>query len=169
MQLNQIAKQRAEGSNDSEAYSSASRFSSLRKPRDSERFREADPVAAPLREAAPTRRRKRPRIKSSFLDIGEETESTVTFEAENNLDFRLGTGRLRGTRLAQRDDIAAISRVGDSDYQLRLYRQDSAIWRALDSYAIHFIGNRGKRYGFISNQEFETVANVERGELTPGR
>ena len=109
------------------------------------------------------------RIRMRYVDIGEDAEVTVAFEAENNLDFRLGTGRLRGTRLARRDDIAAISRVGDSDYQLRLYRQDSEIWRALDSYAIHFIGNRGKRYGFISNQEFETVAGVERGELTPGR
>ena len=105
----------------------------------------------------------------SYVDIGEDAEVTVAFEAENNLDFRLGTGRLKGTRLARRDDIAAISRVGDSDYQLRLYRQDSAIWRALDSYAIHFIGNRGKRYGFISNQEFETVASIESGELSPGR
>lgn len=100
------------------------------------------------------------RVHMNFVDIGEEAEVTVAFEAENNLDFRLGTGQLRGTRTAERGDIAAISRVGESSYQLRLYRQSSGIGRELGSYAVHFIGNRGKRYGFISNQEFETVARL---------
>lgn len=103
------------------------------------------------------------KVSINFLDIGQISDVRVTFEAENNLDFRLGTGPLRHTRLAQAGDIAAISRVGEDSYELRLYRQDSTIYRVLDSHAVYFIGHQGKRYGFISNQEFQRVAGARIG------
>ena len=96
-------------------------------------------------------------IRINFVDLNQEHTVGVTFEAENNLDFRLGTGPLRGTGLAERGDIAAISRVDESRYELRLYRQNTTFSRALALHAVNFIGNRGKKYGFISNQEFERV------------
>lgn len=83
-------------------------------------------------------RRGRKRTYSSevsvyFNDLQQTSTVRVTFEAENNLDFRLGTGPLRRTGLAARDDWAALSRTGDSHYELRLYRQDSPVATALDS------------------------------------
>lgn len=102
-------------------------------------------------------------IEMDFVDLGCEEKVRVTFEAENNLDFRLGTGPLRYSGLAQTGDLAAISRVGETRYELRLYRQATAAHRALTPYAIHFIGNRGKQYGFISNQEFQTISGTRIG------
>ncbi len=104
-------------------------------------------------------------VRTKFVDLGQESEVRVTFEAENNLDFRLGTGPLRYTRLARPGDIAAISRVGESRYELRLYRQGARLYHALASYATHFIGHQGKKYGFISNQEFQDVMGSRIGRL----
>ena len=84
-------------------------------------------------------------------------ESRVTFEAENNLDFRLGTGPLRHTNLVRSGDIAAITRLGDRHYELRLYSQMSPQYTALSPYAVHFIGNRRKRYGFLANETFRNL------------
>ena len=41
-----------------------------------------------------------------FVDIDREVEVRVTFEAENNLDFRLGTGPLRHSKLVESGDIS---------------------------------------------------------------
>jgi hypothetical protein len=87
-------------------------------------------------------------ISLKYIDIGEvDRQCRVTFEAENNFDFRLGTGRLRYTRMAQKGDIAAITRISETEYELRIYND-------LLPYAINFIGHRGKKFGYISNQEF---------------
>lgn len=102
-------------------------------------------------------------IELDFVDLGCKEKVRVTFEAENNLDFRLGTGPLRYSGLAQTGDLAAISRVGETRYELRLYGQATAAHRALTPYAIHFIGNRGKQYGFISNQEFQAISGTRVG------
>lgn len=83
----------------------------------------------------------------------------MAFEAENNLDFRLGTGPLRHSGLAR----VGISRVGEVRYELRLYRQETAAHCVLAPYAINFIGNRGKQYGFISNQEFQMIIEAYGG------
>ena len=94
-------------------------------------------------------------INMRYINLGiEDRECRVTFEAENNLDFRLGTGKLRYTRLVQEGDLAAISRIGETDYELRLYRQGSAEYNALMPYAVNFIGHQGKKYGYLSNLEF---------------
>lgn len=102
-------------------------------------------------------------IQMNFIDIGREEEVRVTFEAENNLDFRLGTGPYRYTRVAREGDLAAISRVGESRYELRVYRQGTDNFRRLSPYAINFIGHQGKQYGFMSNQEFQDAIGIRIG------
>ncbi len=97
----------------------------------------------------------------NFVDIGKiDTSCRVTFEAENNLDFRLGTGRLRYSNVAKEGDYAAISRIGEKAYELRIFRQGSPKGAAIAPYALHFIGHQGKKYGFISNSEFEHVTGI---------
>ena len=96
-------------------------------------------------------------VEMHFVDLDVRKEVRVTFEAENNLDFRLGTGPLRCTGLAKTRDLAAISRVAESQYELRLYRQGTPTYRALLAHAVNFAGHRGKQYGFLSNQEFQKI------------
>ena len=93
-------------------------------------------------------------VDMHYIDLGAEYESRVTFEAENNLDFRLGTGPLRYTGAARNGDLAAITRISERRYELRLYNQGSGQYAALAPYAVRFIGNRGKRYGFLPNETF---------------
>jgi hypothetical protein len=103
-------------------------------------------------------------INMHYIDLDKiDPECRVTFEAENNLDFRLGTGMLRNSHLANEGDLAAISRVGERDYELRLYRSGSKEHSLLMPYAIHFIGHQGKKYGYLSNVEFAKVIGVKVG------
>ena len=102
-------------------------------------------------------------VRMNYVDLGREEEVRVTFEAENNLDFRLGTGALKGTGLARPGDVAAISRIGESAYELRFYRQGAPITGVLSAHAVNFVGYKRKRYGFISNEEFRTIAGVRFG------
>ena len=101
----------------------------------------------------------------NFVDLGQEFKVRVTFEAENNLDFRLGTGPLRYTGLAQTGDIAAITRVRETQYELRLFRQNNRIARKLVPHAVNLIGHQDKKYGFISNQKFKNV--IRKGRRIP--
>lgn len=103
-------------------------------------------------------------IRMNFVDLGREQEVRVTFEAENNLDFRLGTGPYRYTGAAREGDIAAISRVGEARYELRIFSQQSELFRRLSPYAINFIGHQGKQYGFMSNQEFQDAIGMRIGQ-----
>ena len=101
-----------------------------------------------------------------YADIGKtDNNCRVTFEAENNLDFRLGTGKLRSKKLAKKDDLACISRVGEAEYELRIIRKSSKDYKKLLAFAVNFIGNQGKQYGFIENQQFEDITNTRLGEL----
>lgn len=93
-------------------------------------------------------------INIDFKDLGIERECRVTFEAENNLDFRLGTSPLRGTKVANEGDIAALSRIDETSYELRIIRREASHFANLSQYAINYIGHRGKKYGFLSNSEF---------------
>ncbi len=109
-------------------------------------------------------------IRMSYMDLGvTDNNCRVTFEAENNLDFRLGTGKLRYTRLAREGDLAVISRVGEADYELRLFREGTREFAALLPYAIHFIGHQGKKYGYLSNRELELVTGIRVRARTEGR
>ena len=103
-------------------------------------------------------------VAMNYIDLGTiDDRCRVTFEAENNLDFRLGTGPLRHSGLASEGDLAAISRVGEGSYEMRLYRQGGPEYRALMPYALNFIGHQGKQYGFMPNLEFNAIAGVRVG------
>ena len=95
-------------------------------------------------------------VRMNFVDLGRTEEVRVTFEAENNLDFRLGTGALRGTRLARAGDLAAISRIGESSYELRLFRQETPMANRLAAHAVHFIGHGGSGTGSSRTTDFAT-------------
>lgn len=100
-------------------------------------------------------------VSMNYVNLGHiDDQCRVTFEAENNLDFRLGTGQLRHTRLAGEGDLAAISRIGETSYELRLFKQGSPEHAALLPVAIHLIGHQGKRYGYISNADFAAKVRV---------
>jgi hypothetical protein len=97
-------------------------------------------------------------ITLHYVDLGiTDDNCRVTFEAENNLDFRLGTGPLRHTRIVRAGDIAAMKRTGHSTYEMRFFRQNSAEFAILSPYATSFIGHQGKRYGSLSNDEFTSL------------
>ena len=96
-------------------------------------------------------------VQMDFVDLKRQEEVRVTFEAQNNLDFRLGTGPLRYTSLVQSGDIAAISRVDETRYQLRLYSKGDALADKLSRHAVNFVGHQRKRYGFVSNEEFQKL------------
>ena len=97
-------------------------------------------------------------INMNYVDLNIiDKECRVTFEAENNLDFRLGTGKLRYTKIAKAGDLAAISRLSDYDYELRIIKQESDTYTLLSPFTINLIGHQGKKYGYISNAEFEKI------------
>jgi len=99
-----------------------------------------------------------------YVDLGQtDTRCRVTFEAENNFDFRLGTGLLRNTRLADRGDLACISRIGEVEYELRIIKKGSPDYDKLLPYAVNFIGHQGKQYGYLDNQQFEELINIRLG------
>jgi len=93
-------------------------------------------------------------INVEYKDLGIRHEERVTFEAENNVDFRLGTTRLRNTKIAKQGDLASLTRVGEKDYEMRIFRQGTAEYNEFIQYAVTFIGHQGKRYGYIDNASF---------------
>lgn len=96
-------------------------------------------------------------INLNYIDIGVINEERVTFEADNNLDFRLGTGKLRYSKLAEPEDLACISRVAERDYELRIVKKSDPSFNELDKRALTFIGHKGKRYGFVDNYDFRKM------------
>ena len=103
-------------------------------------------------------------ITMVYVDLRKlDNDCRVTFEAENNLDFRLGTAALRYRRVVQEGDIAAISRVGETRYEMRLYRQGTTEHARLSPYGIHFIGHQGKQYGYLPNAEFGAIMGLRVG------
>lgn len=97
-----------------------------------------------------------------YIDLGiTDTACRVTFEAENNLDFRLGTGKLRNSQLCRPGDLACISRVAEDRYELRIINQTSPDYPLLLPYAIHFIGHQGKRFGYIDNSQFAAILGIK--------
>lgn len=96
-------------------------------------------------------------INMKYIDLGITQKSKVTFEADNNLDFRLGTSALRYTKKADENDLALITRIGEYDYELRIIKKEAAEYNILLSYAVSYIGNYGKRFGYISNSDLFTI------------
>lgn len=64
-------------------------------------------------------------VNVNFIDLNRTEAMRVTFEADNNQDFRFSTAPLRYTQLAARNDLAAITRRGEDNYELRLFRAGS--------------------------------------------
>lgn len=95
-------------------------------------------------------------INLHYVDLGfVKRDTRITFEVENNVDFRLGTGKYRYTCVAQPGDIAAISRFSEYDYEVRIIRQGTPEFDILIPYTTTFVGIRGKRIGYINNERFE--------------
>lgn len=92
-------------------------------------------------------------VNMTYVDLDITQQSRVTFEADNNLDFRLGTGALRYSKIADENDLALISRLSEYDYQLRIIKKGTPQYRRLAMYATSFIGGQGKKFGYISNAD----------------
>lgn len=92
-------------------------------------------------------------INMNYIDLNMIQKARVTFEADNNLDFRLGTGAFRYTKKAKENDLALITRLSEYDYELRIIPIESNIYSRLLAYATSFIGNYGKRFGYINNSD----------------
>ncbi|EKD47586.1 MAG: hypothetical protein ACD_65C00376G0014 [uncultured bacterium] len=99
-------------------------------------------------------------IKVKYVDLNLEENSRVTFEAGNNLDFRLGTGALRYSHLADEFDIAAITRRKNAFYEIRIFKKSSKHYSTLSKYLINYIGSQGKKYGYIPNDIFDSVITI---------
>lgn len=96
-------------------------------------------------------------ITMNYVDLNITKQERVTFEAENNLDFRLGTGAYRCTSIASPGDLACITRITDDHYEIRIIDSNHASHPALDQFATIFVGAAGKRYGFIDNSNFNKL------------
>ena len=100
-------------------------------------------------------------ITVHYMDLQRTYQNTrVTFEAENNLDFRLGTGPLRYSKIADENDLATLTRVSESEYELRIFKRGTPKYGRLRPFAINYIGHQGKQYGFIDNDEFARIAGI---------
>lgn len=103
-------------------------------------------------------------VSMNYINLGiVDNACLVTFEAENNLDFRLGTSKLRYSGLAKQGDLAAITRVGETAYEMRLFRQGSREYKTLMPFAVNFIGHQGKQYGYMPNADFNAVIGIKVG------
>ena len=58
--------------------------------------------------------------------------------------------------------MVAISRVGERDYELRVFKQATGEYGSLFPYAVNMIGHQGKQYGYISNADFARVIGVSK-------
>ena len=76
----------------------------------------------------------------NYIDLGLEREERVTFEADNNSDFRLGTGAFRYTKKAKEKDLALITRLSEYDYEIRIVPTEDKKYPQLLAYATSYIG-----------------------------
>lgn len=58
---------------------------------------------------------------------------------------------------AQPGDMAAITRRANAVYDLQIIKCGSDNYKKLKKYLIHDIGNRGKRYGYVTNEIFDDL------------
>jgi hypothetical protein len=107
-------------------------------------------------------------IDIHYVDLAVSHRARVTFEQENNVDFRLGTGQLRGTGIAEEGDMAVISRTSETDYELRIAKRGTPLYTTLLPYATTFIGNRGKRYGYLDNDELTRLTGIRLPSVPAG-
>ena len=62
--------------------------------------------------------------------------------------------------MAQSGDIAAISRISEHDYEIRIIRQGTTEYDDLIPYATTFIGIHDKRIGYLNNERFEQETGI---------
>lgn len=100
------------------------------------------------------------------LDL-KEIASKVTFEMDNNMDFRfLTTANVNNTQVADEGDLALIVKIGDAEYDIYfISKSDGNEFIVLDSYATRYIGNKGKRYGFVPANIFEQKDGMDTLEI----
>lgn len=96
-------------------------------------------------------------ININFKNISKKQDVRITFEADNNQDFRLGVGPLRNTNLAKSGDLFALQRMSENEYTLEIFEQNTITYNKLIPYCTNFIGNKGKKYGMISNDDFNDL------------
>jgi hypothetical protein len=89
-----------------------------------------------------------------------QKDTRVTFEAGNNVDFRLGTGKFRNTSMASIGDMAVISRISEYDYEIRIFLKGTQNFEKLIPYATNFIGIREKKIGYLNNDIFEQETGI---------
>lgn len=100
-------------------------------------------------------------IELEYLDLAVvDDKARVTFEAENNLDFRLGTGKFRNSKLADIGDIACIFRKSFESYSIKIVRSGSPEHALIDKFALNFTGHQGKRYGFIPGNALKKILGL---------
>lgn len=100
-------------------------------------------------------------INLHYVELGiVDKGSRVTFEAGNNVDFRLGTPKYRYTKLAKTGDLAVISRISEHDYEIRIVQRETPEFSILSPYATTFIGHRDKRIGYLSNEKLEQELGI---------
>jgi hypothetical protein len=91
-----------------------------------------------------------------YKDMGKvKYDSRVTFEAGNNVDFRLGTGKFRYTKIAKQGDMALVTRLSEYNYMIKIIKQDNILYEKLKPYATTFIGHQGKMIGYITNERLK--------------
>jgi hypothetical protein len=88
-------------------------------------------------------------VQVDFLDLGVIHDCTVTFEAYNNLDFRLLTSPFKGTSKAHADDMMLLRRNKERAYRMRIVPKGTHDYSKLMPYLINPIGIRNKRFGWV--------------------
>ena len=112
-------------------------------------------------------------INLHYADLGfTDYDSRVTFETSNNVDFRLGTGKLRYTKIANQGDMAILTRISEHNYTIKIFRQGSNEYKQLKPYATTFIGHQGKMIGYLTNERLKkeikiNIPNNKEFELLP--
>ena len=71
----------------------------------------------------------------------------------------MGTGAFRYTKKAKEHDLALITRLSEYDYEMRIVPTESEIYPRLLAYATSYIGNCGKRFGYIENSDLYEILN----------
>jgi hypothetical protein len=100
-------------------------------------------------------------IKLYYADLDFiDHNSRVTFEADNNVDFRLGTGKYRYTKIASKGDMAVLTRISEYNYMIKIFKQDSIEYNKLKPYATTYIGHQGKMIGYITNERLKKEIEI---------
>ena len=67
------------------------------------------------------------------------------------------------------NDLAVIKNTGDNNYEVIFVKEGTPEYIALSSYATDYIGNRGKRYGFIEKSTYDTIVKNNEKNLSNDR